>query len=665
MDAAFKHFQIDSNYTSAENECDIGIDMSEVQTMSTANNENNENNGLTLTMNAANNEHYEQTPHERLSPVLPLVQEPPTAAPGMNDYNQTLTLYHFVDALKTLGYLLASIPRGLCHSLVIFVFSLIVQMYPTAPQSGCYISLLLALFHAKPVSWRDKGKLRLVSLVAIVFITIIFDIDWLISNYFVESLGGDDFEYKLTQQTSFVWQMAWWAVAINLFVYLMAIADYLNVWSLLRGYFVSKQKDIPKSVSQKVILVTWVELLSSLLILIYFFLIQSGAISGRMNIFNEATVQILSVQSTLLFKGTSGVIVFLSLVHHIKIRDLCGQCGCSYFCVVDSRETRRNQKKIVSSLKRSLNCIAVAKGVDVVLGVLLWISLVNAQSSVHYDAPKDVKVLLILMIVTNTFTSLTPLLVGSIIWSIRLSEKNRAETRLEAMDQNTPHRASRRVSRRDRHIRSADRRSIESPDASAYDSYSYDFGSPNVRSSQSLFTTRLDAASPSPTAPPLHHNGERTPQHAPFNLDLNLYCTPQEFESEWQRLSSCSCKEEYPISNIPTLAQCNLHFNQVGWSIIASGVVDDNITKLFLIAQRKMQMPVPARRPSPSARSGILQSSLRKTKSASPRCLAQLSFGMNSVMASLEMRSRHEDQIDLFIGSLELDDLFVSHKLGR
>ena len=294
MDAAFKHFQIDSNYTSAENECDIGIDMSEVQTMSTA---NNENNGLTLTMNAANNEHYEQTPHERLSPVLPLVQEPPTAAPGMNDYNQTLTLYHFVDALKTLGYLLASIPRGLCHSLVIFVFSLIVQMYPTAPQSGCYISLLLALFHAKPVSWRDKGKLRLVSLVAIVFITIIFDIDWLISNYFVESLGGDDFEYKLTQQTSFVWQMAWWAVAINLFVYLMAIADYLNVWSLLRGYFVSKQKDIPKSVSQKVILLTWVELLSSLLILIYFFLIQSGAISGRMNIFNEALVQILSVQS--------------------------------------------------------------------------------------------------------------------------------------------------------------------------------------------------------------------------------------------------------------------------------------------------------------------------------------------------------------------------------
>ena len=493
-------------------------------------------------------------------------------------------------------------------------------------------------------------------------IAIILDVDWLISNYFVESLGkNDDFEYKLTQQTSFVWQMAWWAVAINLFVYIMAINDYLNVWSHLRGYFVSSMKDVSKSVSQKVILVTWIELICSLLDLFYFFLIQSGTISGRMNVFSDAPVQIISVKSTLLFKGTSGIIVFLSLVHHIKIRDLCGQCRCSYICVVDSRETRRNQKKIVSSLKRSLNCIAFAKAVDFLLGVMLWISLVNAQSSIHYDAPKDVKVVLILMIVTNSLTSLTPLLVGSIIWSIRLSEQQRGVLRQEAMDQNTPHRSSRnrRVSRRDRDIRSADRRrSIESPNASVNVSLSYDFGSPNVRSSQSLFTTRLDAASPdTPSALPLQRP---TLQHTSFNLDFNLYCTPKEFESEWQSLSIYSYKEEYPISNNPSLAQCNLHFNQVGWSIIASGVLDDDSTKLFLIAQRKIQRSVEPGKRRPSASGTTLPSSLRKSKlltASPPRCLAQLSFSVNSVMV-LEMRSRYEDQIDLFVGSMELDYLF-------
>lgn len=655
MDAAHREFLVDNNYSSPEIECD----MPEMTTMNIANALENECDVPEMQAMAITNNGRKLSPHERMSPAPSSVQVESTATTSSqrsNDGNP------YIDAGKTFAFLFATIPRSLGFALVVFVFSTIAQMYPTAPQSGSYISLLLALFQVKP----RKGKTHIVSLVLIVAITCIFDIDWLISNYFVESLGENtnDFEYKLTQQTSFVWQMAWWAIAINVCVSITAIFDYLDILSLLRGYFGSNNKDVLKSVSQKVVLVTWIELLSSFLLFNYFFLIQSGAVSGRMNVFNEAPVQILSVQATLLFKGTSGIVAFLSLVHHIKIRDLCGQCGCSYFCVAsDRRETRRNQKKIVSSLKRSLSCIACTKSVDFVFGVMLWISLVNAQSSLQYEAPKDVKAVLILMIVTNSLASLTPLLIISIIWSIRLSEKQRQATRQEAMDQNTPHRASRASRRAHRSdIHSAEsRRSIESPSTqmSAYDSY--DFGSPNVRSSQSLFSTRLDAASPAPSAPSLQEHSS-TQQYASFNLDLNIYCTPQEFESEWQSLSRCSCKEEYPIFSIPTLAQCNVHFNQVGWSIIASGVVKDDITKLFLIAQREEQMELSAN--TKSTRSGTtttatLHSSLRKkTRSATPRCLAQLSFGRNSSIMTLEMRCRHEDQIEFFVGSLELVDLF-------
>jgi hypothetical protein len=595
---------------------------------------------------------------ERFSSALVLAaSSTATATPISPNCNTTLLSTPYADALKTLALLCTSIPRGLGLAFVIFFFSVNAQMHPTAPQSGCTISLLLALFQIKSVSWQQqKGKTRIVSLVTMIVITIIFDVDWLISNYFAESLGeNDDFEFKLTQATSFVWQMAWWAVAINIFVKVMSICDFLEVGSVLRGYIVPDKKDVSTSVSQKVILITWVELLSSLLFFVYFFLIQSDVVSGRMDVFNEAPVQMLSVQATLLFKGTSGIFVFLSLVHHIKIRDLCG-LKSSCCCVVDSRQTRRSRKTIVSSLKRSLKCIAVTKALDFfVVGAMLWTSLLFAQANIHYDAPKDVKAMLILMTVTNSFTSLTPLLVGSIIWSIRLSEKQKEESRQESMHQNTPHSSSRRASR---HIRSADRRSITSPDASAYDydnSYDYDFGSPNVRSSQSLFSTRLVAASPTPSAPPSAPPiQQQTPhQYTSYNLDLNLYCTPREFESEWKNLSSGSSTEEYPISNIPSLSQCNLHFNQLGWSIIASGVVE-NVTKLFLIAQRKIQMPVRRSGANPHS------SSLRKTTAYS-RCLAQLSFvnGMNPKM-TLEMRCQNEDHIDFFISSLELITLFNS-----
>lgn len=595
---------------------------------------------------------------ERLSPAASSTAT--AKATPISPISMTTTLLatpYADDALKKLALLCTSIPRALGLAFIIFFCSVISQLCPTAPSaSGSTISLLLALFQIKSVSWQQrKGKTRVLSLVTIVVITIIVDVDWLMSsNYFSVSLGeNDELEFKVTQERLFVWQMAWWSVAINIFVKIMSISDFFEVGSVLRGFILPNKKRSAALVSQKVILMTWVELLSSLFLFIYFFLIQFDVVSGRENVFDEAPVQMISVQSTLLFKGASGIFVFLSLVHHIKIRDLCG-LGSSCCCEADTRQTRRSRKKVASSLKRSLKCITFTKAFDFIASVMLWISLVFAQRNIHhYDAPKDVKAMLVLMISTNSFTSLTPILVGSIIWSIRLSEKQKEESRQEAMHQNTPHSASRRASR---HISSANSESqrITSPDASAYEcdsySYDYDFGSPNVRSSQSLFSRRLDAASPTPAAPPIQQQTPHHHQYTPFDLDLNIYCTPREFESEWRSLSSSSgsCTEEFPISNTPSLSQCNLHFNQVGWSIIASGIVD-NVTKLFLIAQRKIKMPI--------IRSGTNQSSsVRKTTASYSylRCLAQLSFnGMNSMM-TLEIRCQNEDQSDFFISSLEL-----------
>ena len=224
-----------------------------------------------------------------------------------------------------------------------------------------------------------------------------------------------------------------------------------------------------------------------------------------------------------------------------------------------------------------------------------------------------------------------------------------------------------------RSIHSADKRSVaRSPnDDDAYDS-DYDFGlSPiNVRNSQSLFAARLHAASP--TSPirqqQTHHQYTLPPPPSPYDLDRNLYCTPREFEAEWQSLSGRTY--EYPIIissslNIPSLTQCSIHFNQIGWSIIASGVINDNtITRLFLIAQRRvgkmMSVEESGRRRSGSngkKNPTHPRSSMKKTIIS--RYLAQLSIDAMNSLVTLEMRSRNddEDQIKFFVRSLELDQL--------
>ena len=104
--------------------------------------------------------------------------------------------YSYMQALTTLALWITSAPTGLCLAFIMFFFSVIAQMYPTAPQSGPFVALLLALFQIKSVSssWQDKGRMtHIVSLVTIIVMTIAFDVDWLISNYIVYS---DDFHFE-------------------------------------------------------------------------------------------------------------------------------------------------------------------------------------------------------------------------------------------------------------------------------------------------------------------------------------------------------------------------------------------------------------------------------------------------------------------------------------
>lgn len=597
-----------------------------------------------------------------------------------DEHTQLPLTISYTRALTTLALWITSAPTGLCLAFSIFFFSVIAQMYPTAPQSGPFVAMLFAIFQIKSVSssWQDKGRMtHIVSLVTIIVMTIVFDVDWLISNYIVHPVGGersDDFEEKMMQQSSFVRQMCWWCTAMNIILKILSINDFLKIWDRLRGYITSTNNDLARSVSQKVIVTTWVEFVSALLLFVFFFIIQFDVVVSRI-FMEEATVQILSVQATPLFKGTSGIFVSLSLIHHIKMRDFCGQCGRSYCCLLSDmrwqtrsrRSIIRSQKKLVSSLTHSLKCIALAKAVDFVMCLLLWISLVDVMVNVQ-SAPKDVTSTIFLIGVTNLFTTATLFLVGSIIWSIRSSEETTERSNESRAEGGTDTALPLHYSLGGASIHSADKkrvaRSLNDDDDDAYDSnYDFDLSPINVRNSQNLFAARLHAASPTSPIRQQRTHHQHTPPPSPYGLDRNLYCNPREFEAEWQSLSGRIY--EYPIiisssMNTPSLSHCSIHFNQIGWSIIASGVINDNtVTRLFLIAQRRVVGKIMSVEESRRRRSGS-----NGKKNSRPhfisRCLAQLSIDAMNSLVTLEMRSRKnddEDQIKFFVRSLELDQL--------
>ena len=144
----------------------------------------------------------------------------------------------------------------------------------------------------------------------------------------------------------------------------------------------------------------------------------------------------------------------------------------------------------------------------------------------------------------------------------------------------------------------------------------YDFSTNNqIRTTQSLFESRLSAASPvlSPTSL--------------SELDTNVVCTPKEFKRQWAHLPK-GTRVSFEINSIPKLSDCHLHFSKKRFSVIASGLKGQE-TKLYLLAQ----------------------------KETTTRCLCEVIFNSGSNEMSAEVRCQDKSLQAFFMGALGLKDL--------
>jgi len=151
---------------------------------------------------------------------------------------------------------------------------------------------------------------------------------------------GNIFAYRLKKEESFIQAFAWYHVLINEFMKTVS----LNILSRSseRGNFIREMvwgqinvlcslttasDDVDKAIQGNFIIFLWIEPVSSVMGFPSFFVIDYEGVSSVL--FQDGPKHMLSLQATLLYKGPSGVLVFLSLAHHVCSRDVCVQFICT------------------------------------------------------------------------------------------------------------------------------------------------------------------------------------------------------------------------------------------------------------------------------------------------------------------------------------------------
>jgi hypothetical protein len=134
--------------------------------------------------------------------------------------------------------------------------------------------------------------------------------------------------------------------------------------------------------------------------------------------------QLLSLEGALLLKAASGLLVVLSLVHHINLSDFFKLVGCQGVCLslYGSRSRGRRGGRILLSLRNgtACKCIIFMKLLDFTIAGFLWVALMSAYRQT-VDPPKEVATLLGLVFATQILASIVaPILKLVVFWCAKL-----------------------------------------------------------------------------------------------------------------------------------------------------------------------------------------------------------------------------------------------------
>lgn len=233
----------------------------------------------------------------------------------------------------------------------------------------------------------------------------------------------------MEQDESLLQTFVWYGLLINIIFKVVSLNYILK--SSSRGRFIramlskkfgvfcaviTSQEDMNEAARAKLIAILWGEIVSLISCFVVFFIIDSKGSSS--DLFQDGSKQLLSLQASLLYKGCSGAIVFLSLAHHVRLKDFWMQFGCDICCPSTLQGVTSDRRgRITSTLHRSRKCITIAKLIDLSTGLLLFINLSSVHKEFTRDEPKEIIVLFILLVSVQTFSCIvTPCLGLTVAW---------------------------------------------------------------------------------------------------------------------------------------------------------------------------------------------------------------------------------------------------------
>lgn len=534
------------------------------------------------------------------------------------------------DALRAAAHYATGMKRGVALCLLSITLSMFTEIYPTAPNGNVFVGMLMLLFHIQPTDWQEKSKRHAVLLMVVVAISIFIDVDWLTAKYLPLSLGEDELAFRIKQDGSFAFKGAWWGVLANAVIKVLCLNETLKTnehgrsirarcGRIGRKFLISTQvADLDRAIKDKIVVIAVMELICSLLSFGCFFAIEFDVVNSPL--FWNVPNQLASMQGLLLIKGTSGFLVFLSLVRHVRVKDFA--CGLQGYICPGLIESGSGRLSLAHRIKRSSKCLVFAKVLDFAVAISLWTCLAKTHAELGFDAPKDIAAFQACVFSTQVATSIVAPVMGlAVAWYIRMSRRSPRRPRSRNSSSRTRSRRHHRRSDSSVDSESSPQRRSDFDETPVKDmtpvrrnNSDYDLRHPAT--SQSLFQARLTGAW----------------SNSRDMLEESVSCTPQQYQSEWKSLPPGS-EVSHRVDCLPSLSDCHRYFHARRFHVVASGSTRAKMT-LYLIAQR---------RPDRS----MLRSDVA-------RCLVEITLGSGRVNAEVRCR---EEEVRSFLVALDLPGL--------
>ncbi len=253
--------------------------------------------------------------------------------------------------------------------------------------------------------------------------TVIIDIDWLISDYFPHplKLNTDEFLYLVNEKTSVVRSIIWYVTIIGSFLRVMTLVAQLRkstngrnlvrrTWSRCFVFFppISDFESEKVDLEGRVIAIILFEALCALSII-------SLTIYAQMHlswspVFTKAS-PFTPLINILYAKGVTGLLYVIGVLHHTDAFAVLSESGCQRYASDERDETR--PKVLIDPGFLQFN--GFLKLLDTIVSVLVCISLVMSKSLGGLDQPKEVRVTFGAMIVLISLSSLWCLMLAFIV----------------------------------------------------------------------------------------------------------------------------------------------------------------------------------------------------------------------------------------------------------